>query len=560
MRAAAVGIGASAGIGALGTTATPAAAVDWSDVGTIAASTLVGGPVGLGWALRQTEVLGSNPPADGLTASALRKEVKQTAQTRKSTNASTIVDNRNILSGVENNAYTQAKIKAIEKLNDGATQSEVANAATTAIDEYQTTIENNLLKTWNESVNEIETLVSALSSHPNLSPSDVVSPNPPSDSHSPNGTQFDTATTTLTDGTSLDVRRLALGSDINSAWDPINANSSYDWEYRVLTDDGSDTDFSYMRSTDWMPIWSEIQTTFQNVRDGISTWVNSVYGDVQSGEIEISSLITPSVRAEILSSEETEASAIADLAALNIPFDPENEVYITVPSTGATLSGTLGLTDSSDGPIVAGNTYDPSTFAGDVYLTTDISQISGSWSAFDASVDGGTITLTSQPYEGTVVTINTTAGESVSVPATDWTDNGDGTYSYDASGDLETTITEVDSASYESADSETQYETIRISKEFTVDRFVNNETGEEVSQATFESSEPQDDTNYITQEEWDQLEQQNQELIEKYEESQNTGAGGGGGFLSGSDQNWGLIAAAAGAVALGWGFITEDSS
>jgi hypothetical protein len=273
-----------------------------------------------------------------------------------------------------------------------------------------------------------------------------------------------------------------------------------------------------------------MDTTFQNVRDGISTWVTNVYGGVQSGEIEISNLITPSVRAEMLSDEETEASAIADLAALNIPIDPEREATITITETSATLSGTIGLTDTSDGPIESGTTYDPSTFAGDVYFTADVSQLSGSWSAFNSGVDGGTITLTSQPYEGTVYNVTTTAGETVSVPATSWTDNGDGTWSYDASGELNTNITEVDSVSYESADDQTQYETLQISKEFTVNKIENKETGEEVTSTSFESSEPQTDSNYITQEEWNQLEQQNQELIEKYEESQTT-SGGAGGFL-----------------------------
>jgi hypothetical protein len=252
----------------------------------------------------------------------------------------------------------------------------------------------------------------------------------------------------------------------------------------------------------------------------------------------------------MLSSEETEASAIADLAALNIPIDPEREATITITETSATLSGTIGLTDTTDGPIESGTTYDPSTFAGDVYFTADVSQLSGSWSAFNTGVDGGTITLTSQPYEGTVYNVTTTAGETASVPASDWTDNGDGTWSYDASGQLETTITEVESVSYESADEQTQYETLRISKQFTVNKIQNKETGEEVTSTSFESSEPQTDSNYITQEEWNQLEEQNKKLIEKYEESQTT-AGGGGGFLGdGLFQDTKTLGIVAGAAAL----------
>ena len=539
MRTTAVGIGAAAGVGALGSSAAPVAAVDWKDVGTIAATTVIGGPVALGWALRETGILGSDAPPEGLTADALEQDIYETARTRTSTNASTIVDNQNIVDGLENKAYTDAKIAAIEELNAGSSESAVLDAATAAIDAYETTVRKNLLKTWNEAVSEFSNMVSTIESHPDLTVMGILEwTDPIYDSGTPRdyaGFSFPTSSITLPNGESFTIE--ALGVNAGGAmydWDPTYENTdggSDIWNINaqipVSTSYGSTT---YMSYNDWNAIYTEMDTTFQNVRDGISTWVTNVYGGVQSGEIEISNLITPSVRAEMLSDEETEASAIADLAALNIPIDPEREATITITETSATLSGTIGLTDTSDGPIESGTTYDPSTFAGDVYFTADVSQLSGSWSAFNSGVDGGTITLTSQPYEGTVYNVTTTAGETVSVPATSWTDNGDGTWSYDASGELNTNITEVDSVSYESADDQTQYETLQISKEFTVNKIENKETGEEVTSTSFESSEPQTDSNYITQEEWNQLEQQNQELIEKYEESQTT-SGGAGGFL-----------------------------
>ena len=537
MRTTAVGIGAAAGVGALGSSAAPVAAVDWKDVGTIAATSVIGGPIALGWALRETGILGSDAPPEGLTADTLKQQVYQTARTRKSTNASTIVDNQNILDGIENTAYTDAKIAAIEEINAGSSESAVLDAATAAIDSYETTVRKNLLKTWNEAVSEFRAIASTVSSHPDLLKTDVFIAAGSDADNIPNGNisfPETSADYTFSNGESFTIKQLNVSvtdySQYSRVVDPINYDAKSVDDYDgVFIRKGSET-VSYLQYPVWNGIWTQMDTTFQNVRDGISTWVTNVYGQVQSGEVEISNLITPSVRAEMLSDEETEASAIADLAALNIPIDPEREATITITETSATLSGTIGLTDTSDGPIESGTTYDPSTFAGDVYFTADVSQLSGSWSAFNSGVDGGTITLTSQPYEGTVLNVTTTAGETVSVPATSWTDNGDGTWSYDASGELNTTITEVDSVSYESADDQTQYETLQISKQFTVDKIENKETGEEVTSTSFESSEPQTDSNYITQEEWNQLEQQNQELIEKYEESQTT-SGGAGGFL-----------------------------
>ncbi|MFY4815311.1 hypothetical protein ACOJIV_21820, partial [Haloarcula sp. AONF1] len=554
LRTTAVGVGAAAGVGALGSTARPAAAIDWGSVGKTAALAAVSPPVALGWALREYEVLGSDSPAEGLTSDVLQQQVYQTARTRKSTNASTIVDNRNILNGVDNNAYTDAKIAAIEELNAGSAESDVLDAATAAIDSYESTIKKNFISTFNESVREWHNMVKTANSHPDLSADDLFITNYETEFLSRSDITVQSSLSSLTgthqlpNGEEIDLLHVEFeysgSGNGRTAWDATQevANNLNDYQaHQVLRVTAAGETLEYLDVDDWHTLWSEINTTFQNVRDGISTWVSSVYADVQSGEIEISELITPRERAAMLPEEESQAQAIADLAALNIPIDSEREVTITISETGATLSGTIGLTDKSDGPIESGTTYDPSTFTGDVYLTADVSQLSGTWDAYETGVDGGTITLTAQPYEGTVLNVTTTAGETVSVPAADWTDNGDGTYSYDASGDLETNITEVESVEYVSGADETQYETLNLSKQFTVDSIVNQQTGEQTSSASFESSEPQDDSNYITQEEWDQLEQQNQELIEKYEESQSTG-GAGAGWFEGNSPDVGLIA------------------
>jgi len=485
------------------------------------ASTVVGGPLmAAGWALREYEVIGSDAPAEGLTADVLRQDVYQTARTRQSENASTIVDNQNILDGVEHTAYTEAKIAAIEELNAGSSESAVLDAATSAANSYFATVESNLLKSFNESADELQSLYNALESHSDTAGSELYLRRP-SSGGDVNDISTSDQSITLSDGSSATARRITVG------W------SSTDFWYQVDSSEG-DTDVSieasydgstvtYLNNVAWNDIWDQIQTVQTNVSDGISTWVTTIYSDVQSGEIEISDLVTPRERAAMMADGEGTSQAIADLVALNMPVDPDREATITIGDTGATLRGTFGLSDSSDGPIESGTTYDPSTFTGDVYFTADMSLVEGSWDAYQTAVDGGTITVTSEPYEGTAIEVTTAADETVTVPAADWTDNGDGTWSYDASGDLETNITEVVDARYHATATETSYETIKLDSSFTVDKLTNS-SGESVDQTSFSSSEPQSDSNYITQEEWDQLEQQNQELIEKYEDSQTGGS------------------------------------
>jgi len=501
---------------------------------------LAAGAVTLGWALREYEVIGSDPPAEGQTPGSLKQQVYQTAKTRKSTNASSIIDNQHILDGVKHTAYVDAKVSAIEQLNAGVSEDEVQTAAQSAVSAYLTTVQSNLLKTWNESVRELYDLLSRLQSHPDVSPGAVLDSDAVTrgELYTHSFREFkdkQTRDITLFDGSTFQLESVKArlhnesgGGGYYVEADPLNmvwSNGDEGVNFNVIVSNPDGGNVIYLDGATWTGIHDDVSTVHDNVLNGISTWVTNVYGGVQSGDIDISDLVTPRERAAMMSEGEGTSQAIADLIALNIPVNLEREATITINDTGATLPGTFGLTDSSDGPIESGTTYDPSAFAGDIYFTADMSLVSGDWTAYETGLDGGTITITEEPYEGTAIEVTTVASETVSVSAGDWTDNGDGTWSYDASSELETNITNVESARFVSTATETQYETLQLDGPFTVNKLMNTESGEEVSTASFDNSQPQTDDNYITQEEWDDLEQQNQDLIEKYEESQNNGGG-----------------------------------
>jgi len=501
---------------------------------------LAAGAVTLGWALREYEVIGSDPPAEGQTPGSLKQQVYQTALTRKSTNASSIIDNQHILDGVKHTAYVDAKVSAIEQLNAGVSEDEVQTAAQSAVSAYLTTVQSNLLKTWNESVRELYDRLSALQSHPDVSPGAVLDSDAVTrgELYTHSFREFkdkQTRDITLFDGSTFQLESVKArlhnesgGGGYYVEADPLNmvwSNGDEGVNFNVIVSNPDGGNVIYLDGATWTGIHDDVSTVHDNVLNGISTWVTNVYGGVQSGDIDISDLVTPRERAAMMSEGEGTSQAIADLIALNIPVNLEREATITINDTGATLPGTFGLTDSSDGPIESGTTYEPSAFAGDIYFTADMSLVSGDWTAYETGLDGGTITITEEPYEGTAIEVTTVASETVSVSAGDWTDNGDGTWSYDASSELETNITNVDSARFVSTATETQYETLQLDGPFTVNKLMNTESGEEVSTASFDNSQPQTDDNYITQEEWDDLEQQNQDLIEKYEESQNNGGG-----------------------------------
>jgi len=525
------------GAGAIGTVGVIGAGsrLDHSPVGNAEAIApiVIGGAVAgagasaaTGWALREYEVIGSDDPPEGLTPDALEQRVYETARTRKSTNASTFVDNMNILDGVGHAAYGDGKIAAIEALNDQESESEVQDAGIEGVNDYETTIKKNLLKGWNESVQELETLKNSVEEHDEVDDWFVAGYDQmDEDSYHIRDEGFDILTTEveLPDGENFEVYEVYhAGSNPDSTFSPLgreyNSGSGPDSEWSAVTVDEGEV--VWLRHDEWTEIYDKIEETFDDVRDGIITWVEGVYGDVQSGELDTEDLLTPRELAEMTADEEDFDQAIADLMALNISVDLEREAEVYLPDVGATIYGSIATTD--DGTLETG-TYDPEDEDATYFLSYDISQGEGEWSAYDDGVDGGTVTFTEEPFEETVFFIDTVAGETAEVEYDDFSEEEeDEEWTVDIGDQLDDSITEIDVVEFYATVEETQYETIQLSREFEIVTFRDSD-GEEYEGAEFTRSEPQSDDNYITEEEWQEQQERYEDLIEQYEDAQNSG-------------------------------------
>ena len=539
----------------------------------------LGGSAAFGWALREFELIGSDDPPEGLTPEALHQRVYETARARKSTNASTFVDNKNIVDGLEHTAYVDGKIAAIDALNEQVSKSDVQDAALDAVDAYATTVKKNLLKGWNESVSEMLNLVNTVESHPDLdllsdmldSSSDSYIYNAGSSMGGIGALEAAESDFTMPDGSTFPLKSVYISVDSSAReleYSPTHIDvggSDSGWnippdKFSWATESG---DVTYLDYNEWSPIYDNIESAFTDVRDGLILWVDSVYSDIQSGEIEIEELITPRERAAMMAEDESMAQAIADLQALNIPIDVEREATIYLSHVDGTVRGTLGITQ--DQSIKSGETYDPDEdIDGSVYLTYDASLGEGTWGAYETGVEAGIATFTEEPWPEVTYEVHTIADEIAEVQEDDFTPRDSGGdevqdledpdhWTVDLSDQLENQITEIDEVHYYSGSDEGSYETIQLAEEFTVESIENTSTGEESESMDFESSEPQTDDNYITQEEWEELEQQNQELIERYEDSQSSGGIGDllGGDIGGVPTALiALVAAAAAAFGL----------
>ncbi|ELZ96467.1 hypothetical protein C440_04948 [Haloferax mucosum ATCC BAA-1512] len=517
-----------------------------------AAVAVAGGGAAVGWMLREQTADPAQTTDTGLSADALREDIDSTVRTRESTNASTFVDNQNLVeSGLTHSAYADGKIAAIESLNNGESEQSIKDAATAAVNAYEDTVIGNLLSTWNESVLEFQGLAQAAADHSSVNASYIQTGKIDSDNgalinQDTLGAVNDVTYTTNGAGTSITVKEIQESAN-ELSWTPHNLNDAQTTSetnaavsVQGLHGTGENVGY-YLSYNDWNSILTKVETAFTNARDGLLTWVSNIYGDVQSGDLDTADLLTPRELAELTASEEDSFDqAVADLRALNIPTDLKREATITVPSVGATLSGQLHVTSGTT--LTAGDTIDPSTASEDYYITYDVSESSGTWDAYDdvKGVDGGVIAFTSEPYDGHEYVVHTTADETATVLASDFSKvDSQQRWTVDLSSQLETTIANIESVEYRSPTDETQFETVQLRDSFTIDSFTDTSTGESKDSATVDTpTTPQNDTNYITVEQWIEMRTRQEELIEKYENAQSSGGLVGDVFADGNIPMW----------------------
>lgn len=490
----------------------------------------VGVAISLDWALRQIDVLDSDDPPEGITGDSLLIQAHDAFQARESTNASTFKDNQNIIEGIDHVAYADAKIAAIDALNDQQSQSEVTDAAHEAVNEHEEIVISNFLNSWNESIQELVTYIDAIEDHPDVS----FFGDQKTDYNSGMGI-YGEDVYEFSNGNEMEVHILQGESydpdydDYYRTWSPVDTDIEPYHEdidslpghvnYPRNGDDIEGADIEddsvvYLSYDDWNSILQDLENVFADVRDGISLWVDQLYDEVQSGDLDPEELLTPRELAEMTADEEEFNQAVSDLMALNVAIDLEREAEVFLPNQNTTLYGQIAYT--GDGTLSTG-TIDPSTDSETYYLSYDISQSSGTWDAYDDGVDGGEITFTEEPFERVVYHIHTTAGETAEIDFDEFEEeNSD--WVVDASGELDDQITEIESVDFYAQTAETQFETIHLKDQFEIVSFVDSD-GEEHEESEFARTQTHDDENYITQEEWEEQRERHEELIKQYEDS-----------------------------------------
>jgi len=538
--------------------------------------TVVFGPVMAGAAFVDSvaTTIASDPP-DGLGPDTLRTQIYQDALNRKSVNASTFIDNQNLVKYMPEGTFSTGKLDAIEAIHNDATQNEAIDQGQSAAQSHFAIVEKNFLNSWNESVAEFRNNLDALRAHPDLSPMDVIGLNATDSNTTMDGSNvasgswnINTRDVQLSDGSSFTVKSVQtprVGMNQPSAggfgrveFDPLrlvwselssNMNDYGGWFYLDITGP-SGTVSHYLDAGRWHDVWSSMQSTFSDTQSNIALWVSNTYSGIQSGDLSPGDYLSATDIANMIAADASQAQAIANFIALNVPGDYEHELTIEFDD-GSIYQGFLATTDTTKvSKLTAGTSINPNATDDNgnaLYETWYLAFQPRSYiepiDSYDDGygIQGGQIRFTRDPtttadgqsLEGGVeYVVETSKGEQATIAPADFTQetsNGSTYWTADISDQLEETIANINRVRrvYAGEQPDT-YRTMTIDQPFTVTSI------DGADSATIQQNrEPQTDTNYRTDEEWQTLLEQQKELIERWKKAKNSTIFGGfnfGGF------------------------------
>lgn len=495
--------------------------------------------------------------SDELSGAIIDENVLAQFQDRESQNRSTIIDNINIAVGLEHVCYQHGKLAAIEALEEGKSESDTEADAIAAVESHGVEVQQNLLRSWEESMAWLESNQELLFN--NGAEYEIYAHTSANGGylHDYSDTEWSqTFDVDLIDGETFQITDAAPRPDNRTEWNPVRMveNSSEDlhvpsfvigselsdgdWEdpapYPVEElRDHEDIDGVLVPFFPWNEAWEAIEDAITDARDGIILWVDAVYDDIQSGDLELEEILVGADIAEMLPEDEDGTRGMGDLLALNmsVNFDRELQLLLTGGEwENSNLYGTVAT--SSDTSLSPGDTIDPSEVETSFFIAYDVSEVHGEWDWYDDPIDGGTVTLTREPYSNTEFHITTIEGETVAVDYDDFAeDDTEPEWTVDIGSDLEDPITEVEEIHFYNQHEDPATRLLNVIEPFEVVSVDGETDPEEVDSVDYESpTEFHSDDNYLTVEEFESA---NDDLVTAVDELEDAVSGDNGGLFPG---------------------------
>ena len=428
MRTTAVGIGSAAALGMSGS-----ASAITKDQALFAFSP---GAYAVGYLIQKgiDVFTGSEKDYPGYTGiDALRKGVYEDALDAESTDERVMTSIENNLQNSKNVGLSKGKAALVEALNNGATESEANTAMNEAINEYYSTIQENILTHYGAQVNKLASMANSLGNHSNFtSPSSFyfvwnnggyvgIRANN-------NGTVFASKSTnnvSLLNGDSKSVPEYTInvadGNFVGLNWKPGATDSNGDpvdlfqWQ---KPDGSSSTTYGLRRI---VSAFENAVTTRDEVNSQLVGFASDLYSNYGAGDIPSDEVLDPITAATELGNNTGLSLREAQAGMMGIPtsagfslrleladddgntYEVDAEIYTNAQPND---------TDGNPAGFKIGNTYDPAKFQAPIFVsyeyvdpetgeeTTDFTQVENLFTVLEATDSEGNeveeVTPTSQ--------------------------------------------------------------------------------------------------------------------------------------------------------------------
>jgi len=416
---------------------------------------------------------------------------------------------------VANKAREEAIFRIYEQAVDSGSESDATDAAQTAIDEAYAVVQEAIIESFNLRSLRCENVLRTFD------------PGTESDKIGTNGSEpgmiyyteygaFNTSTTTLFDGRSITVQGTNYESNSysgNWVWnDPTSELTSgvvfdqvfvkkpdpADYETADTSVEGP-AEAQVHHTSMWYDLLQQLETAHSDVVSEVSSMVSTYYEPAANGEVDLSNMLGPAHLADTASTAKDYQEAAMALRSLGYPMSKQ-VVTISLPTESGDsleLTGRLSWTAHNGDSLPVGPSLTSSNIVGSVFAAVNLPD------GVD-SISGNTTNTTN---------------------TTDTTDTSTGPGA----------------------------EIVELTGEFTI------ESAGGASEVTFKdrSLATADTTPEEAEQVFKENYEANKEATENVHDTATGDGGGGGGFLP-KDTNYGLLAAGAGALALGWGYVTGD--
>jgi hypothetical protein len=386
MRRTAIGVGAAATLGATATGGVAAINLPSRETIITAGGIAVSPPL---WAAKQVYDRVTDPATgedvndqlDALAAEEEHTSVYEDVLEMQSVDDRVITSITNVISGLDRIAYQAGIEVAIERMDLGDSQADVETNAVDAAMEKVSTTQKNLIDHYQIQASKLRRLRVAIEKTVNLAINMM-------EWHKTDGTgsgNYIGKTELITSETLANGRSysyIALPAQLYSEDVSVRISDGAQTSLRILMLDPPETGEQIVAwdPAMWKSIWDETTSIASTVESEILSWISTVYPEYQSGDVDLSQLVTADQLAATASEQNDLSNVTADFARLGIPINNRTKLTIEIvtgENSGTIIDGNLAVRKPPTDGFIVGETYAPSTISGPLWLMYDRTTDSG---------------------------------------------------------------------------------------------------------------------------------------------------------------------------------------